>query len=195
MVPWRKLRTDGFGVGRNLRFGDLDGDGRLEILVGQVVHHGPKDRHSELGCLTALTLDGRVLWQSGDPDAWKDGLTNDVAFQAHDLDGDGRAEVVYCRDQELVVAEGTSGQVLRKIPTPLVPAGDDRPKSPFPRVLGDSLFFATCAGPGGPATSSSRTATGTCGPSPTRSSLCGTSPCATGHSRTRTTWTATAGYE
>jgi hypothetical protein len=41
MVPWRKLRTDGFGVGRNLRFGDLDGDGRLDILVGQVVHHGP----------------------------------------------------------------------------------------------------------------------------------------------------------
>jgi hypothetical protein len=34
---------------RNLRFGDLDGDGRLDILVGQVVHHGPSDRHSELG--------------------------------------------------------------------------------------------------------------------------------------------------
>ena len=43
MVLWRKLRTDGFGVGRNLRFGDLDGDGQLDILIGQVVHHGPKD--------------------------------------------------------------------------------------------------------------------------------------------------------
>lgn len=151
MVPWRKLRTDGFGVGRNLRFGDLDGDGRLEILVGQVVHHGPKDRHSELGCLTAMTLDGRILWQSGVPDAWKDGLTNDVAFQAHDLDGDGRAEVVYGRDQELVVAEGTTGRVLRKVPTPLVPAGDrDRPTSPFPRILGDSLFFCDLRGTGKP---------------------------------------------
>jgi len=150
MVPWRKLRTDGFGVGRNLRFGDLDGDGRLEILVGQVVHHGPKDRHSELGCLTALTLDGRILWQSGAPDAWKDGLTNDVAFQAHDLDGDGRAEAVYCRDQELVVAEGITGRILRKIPTPLVPEGDDRPKSPFPRILGDSLFFCDLRGTGKP---------------------------------------------
>jgi hypothetical protein len=150
MVPWRKLRTDGFGVGRNLRFGDLDGDGRLEILVGQVVHHGPKDRHSELGCLTALSLDGRVLWQSGVPDPWKDGLTNDVAFQAHDLDGDGRAEVVYCRGQELVVAEGTTGRVLRKVPTPLVPRGDDRPRSPFPRILGDSLFFCDLRGTGRP---------------------------------------------
>jgi hypothetical protein len=150
MVPWRKLRTDGFGVGRNLRFGDLDGDGRLEILVGQVVHHGPTDRHSELGGLTALTLDGRVLWQSGAPDPWKDHLTNDVAFQVHDLDGDGRAEVVYCRDQELVVAEGATGRVLRKIPTPLVPRGDDRPRSPFPRILGDSLFFCDLRGTGRP---------------------------------------------
>jgi rhamnogalacturonan endolyase len=150
MVPWRKLRTEGFGVGRNLRFGDLDGDGRLEILVGQVVHHGPKDRHSELGCLTALRLDGRILWQSGVPDPWKDGLTNDVAFQTHDLDGDGRAEVVYCRDQELVVAEGATGRILRKVKTPLVPEGDDRPKSPFPRILGDSLFFCDLRGTGRP---------------------------------------------
>jgi hypothetical protein len=91
-----------------------------------------------------------VLWQSGTPDAWKDSLTNDVAFQAHDLDGDGRAEVVYCRDQELVVAEGTTGRVLRKLETPLVPAGDDRPKSPFPRILGDSLFFCDLRGTGRP---------------------------------------------
>ena len=150
MVPWKKLRTDGFGVGRNLRFGDLDGDGRLDILVGQVVHHGPSDRHSEVGCLTAVTVDGRVLWQSGAPDPWKDGLTNDVAFQIHDLDGDGRSEVVYCRDQELVVAEGATGQVLRKIPTPLVPSGDERPRSPFPRILGDSLFFCDLRGTGKP---------------------------------------------
>jgi hypothetical protein len=150
MVRWRRLSTDGFGVGRNLRFGDLDGDGRLEILVGQVVHHGPKDRHSELGGLTALSLEGRVLWQSGAVDPWKDRLTNDVAFQVHDLDGDGRAEVVYCRGQELVVAEGASGRVLRKVPTPLVPKGDGRPESPFPRILGDSILFCDLRGTGRP---------------------------------------------
>lgn len=151
MVPWKKLRTDGFGVGRNLRFGDLNGDGRSEILVAQVRHHGPKDRNSEVACLTALDLDGRVLWQSGTPDPWKDSLTNDVAVQIHDLDGDGRAEAVYCRDRELVVAEGTTGRVLRRIPTPLVPEGDDnRPRSPFPRILGDSLFFCDLRGTGSP---------------------------------------------
>lgn len=150
MKLWRTLRTDGFGVGRNLRFGDLDGDGVLEILVGQVVHHGPKDRHSELGCITALSLDGRILWQSGMPDPWRDVLTNDVAFQVHDLDGDGRAEVVYARGQELVVADGATGRVRHKAPTPLVPEDDDRPGSPFPRILGDSLFFCDLRGTGRP---------------------------------------------
>ena len=72
-----------------LRFGDLDGDGRIDILFGQVIHHGPKDRNSELSCLTAVNLDGKVLWQKGKPDSWKNHLTNDVGFQIHDIDGDG----------------------------------------------------------------------------------------------------------
>ncbi|MCA9440526.1 MAG: hypothetical protein KC964_06950, partial [Candidatus Omnitrophica bacterium] len=54
MVLWKTFKTegvinkvqkvDGFGVGRNLRFGDLDGDGDKDVLIGQVINHGPKDR-------------------------------------------------------------------------------------------------------------------------------------------------------
>ncbi|NIM19036.1 MAG: hypothetical protein GTO64_02110, partial [Candidatus Latescibacteria bacterium] len=49
-VVWKKFTTADYGVGRNLRFGDLDGDGEIDILFGQVIHHGPKDRNSELSC-------------------------------------------------------------------------------------------------------------------------------------------------
>jgi hypothetical protein len=147
MVLWRKISTPEFGVGRNLRFGDLDGDGRIDILIVQQNAHGPKDRNSEVGCLTAMTLDGKKLWQNGIPDAWHDQLTSDVAVQIHDLDGDGKNEVIYCRDMEIVVADGATGKTKYSAPTPeapVVPGQTNR----FPRILGDSLYFCDLRGLG-----------------------------------------------
>ncbi|MCG3199921.1 MAG: hypothetical protein GHCLOJNM_04449 [bacterium] len=147
-IVWKKVKTNGFGVGRNIRFGDLNGDGEVDLLIGQVVHHGPKDRNSELSCLTALTLAGKKLWQLGEPDPWKSELTNDVAFQIHDLDGDGKNEVLYCMNMELVVAEGATGATLRKVPTPETPKNTFPPYNKFPRILGDALFFCDLRGVG-----------------------------------------------
>ena len=147
-VVWKKASTEGFGVGRNLRFGDLDNDGQIDVLIGQVLHHGPKDRNSEVSCLTAMTFDGNELWQIGQADAWKDHLTNDVGFQIHDLDGDGRTEVVYCMNMEIVVADGATGKTKYKAPTPETPGGVKPPYDKFPRILGDCLFFCDLRGTG-----------------------------------------------
>lgn len=143
-VVWRKIKTGDFGAARNLRFGDLDGDGQIDLLIGQVVHHGPTDSYSELSCLTAMTFDGKKLWQIGEPDRWKTGLTNDVAFQIHDFDGDGRNEVIYCMNQEIVVADGATGKTKYKAPTP----ASKPPANRYPRILGDCLFFCDLRGLG-----------------------------------------------
>ncbi len=147
-VVWKKIKTEGFGVGRNLRFGDLTGDGQVDVLIGQVIHHGPKDRNSELSCLTAMTFDGDILWQIGEPDPWRDHLTNDVGFQIHDFDGDGRNEVVYCMGCELIVADGSTGKTKFKAPTPESPKDSKPPYNRFPRILGDSLYFCDLRGQG-----------------------------------------------
>lgn len=45
-----------------------------------------------------ITLDGKVLWQLGRPDPRNGLLTNDTPFQIHDIDGDGKNEVILVRD-------------------------------------------------------------------------------------------------
>jgi hypothetical protein len=151
MKVWKKINTTGFGVGRNLRFGDLNNDGMLDVLIGQVVNHGPQDKNSELSCMTAMTFDGEILWQTGTPDPWKVNLTSDVAFQIHDLDNDGKSEVIYTMNRELIVADGATGKIKYKRTTPMVT--DQEVISPethnmFGNILGDCLYFCDLRGKG-----------------------------------------------
>lgn len=144
MVVWKKISTSGFGVGRNLRFGYLNDDKQIDVLIGQVVHHGPRDSHSELSCLTAMTFNGDILWQTGKPDPEKNHLTNDVGFQIADLDNDGVNEVIYCMNSEIIVAEASSGKTLYKAPAPKSRIKDDTVE----RILGDCLFLFDPEGKG-----------------------------------------------
>jgi rhamnogalacturonan endolyase len=134
-----KFETPGFGAGRNVRFGDLDGDGRLDMLFAQQVAKVRGDAFDQISCLTAVALDGKVLWQQGRPNPKNGLLTNDTPFQIHDLDGDGRSEVVMARDFELQVLEGRTGKVVKRAALPAIPATvKDRP---YDTNIGDSLMF------------------------------------------------------
>ncbi|MBN2612642.1 MAG: hypothetical protein JXB00_13890 [Bacteroidales bacterium] len=150
MMLYKRVSTAGFGAARNLRFGDLNNDSVTDVLIGQVIHHGPKDRNSELSCLTAMTFDGDILWQKGNPDPWKYNLTNDVAFQVHDINSDGRNEVIYCMNFELIVADAATGNTIYKTPTPKTPGG--KPTSQgnniFARILGDCIYLCDLSGKG-----------------------------------------------
>ena len=140
---WKKFETPRFGAGRNVRFGDLDGDGATDMLIGQNIPRYGGDGFDSISCLTAVNLDGRVLWQSGRPDPRNGLLTNDTPFQIHDVDGDGRNEVVLVRDFKLQILEGRTGKLRREVPMPEAPAARERP---FERVNGDSIAFVNFSG-------------------------------------------------
>jgi rhamnogalacturonan endolyase len=147
MVLWRKISTPAYGAARNLRFGDLEGNGRMDILLVQQNTLGPADSHSEVGCMTAINLEGRILWQVGTADPWHDRLTSDVAVQIHDLEGVGTNDVVYCRNQQIIVADGVTGRTKYSAPTPA--SGDiEKRKDLYPRILGDAICFADFRGLG-----------------------------------------------
>lgn len=148
---WKKFETPGFGAGRNVRFGDLDGDGVPDMLIGQNVHKVVGDSAVEISCLTAVTLEGKVLWQVGRPDSRNGLLTCDTPFQIHDLDGTGKNDVVMVKDFKLQVLDGRTGTIKRTTPMPKIvdyPKVPQKPPTSWPheRALGDSLAFVNFSG-------------------------------------------------
>ncbi len=136
---WKKFDTPKWGAGRNVRFGDLDGDGRLDMLIAQNIPKVRGDAFDHISCMTAVNLDGRVLWQIGRPDPRNTLLTNDTPFQIHDFDGDGKNEVVMVKDFQIQVLEGATGKTLKRAWMPPAPAENrDRP---YELNSGDSMIF------------------------------------------------------
>jgi hypothetical protein len=109
-----------------LRIGDINGDGRMEIVVGQPVDQATLDSYTPqvVAAVTAFDLKGNVLWQYGKPNAFHT-ASSDIPIQVYDLDGDGKAEVFANMSRtEMTVLDGTTGQLVRKIPLPAAGAND-----------------------------------------------------------------------
>jgi len=138
----RKFSTPAFGAGRSVRFGDLDGDGKPDMLIAQNVARVSGDAFDQISCLTAVTLEGRVLWQTGRPDGRNALLTNDLPFQIHDVDGDGRSEVVLAQDAKLQIRDGATGKLRHWT---WMPAAEG-PRRPYKLENGDAIAFLNLTG-------------------------------------------------
>ncbi|NLM24772.1 MAG: hypothetical protein GX208_01455 [Firmicutes bacterium] len=149
---WKKIPTPGFGAGKSIRFGDLDNDGRQEILLAQNIRRMRGDNFSEISCLTAIDLDGNVLWQIGEPNPANALVSNDLPMQIHDIDGDGEQEVIFCKDFKIKVVNGKTGELKYEAPTPVAPPhkGDKMPETQYHRITGDSIYFCDLTAQGEP---------------------------------------------
>lgn len=148
-VLWRTIETPEFGTGRHLRFGDLNGDGRLEIVLAQYTDMLSGGDFAFLSCLTALDLDGNVLWQWGEPHRAHGIIPADLCVQIHDLDGDGNEEVVCCRNFEICVLDGRTGEPKWSAPTPEPgPMATWLKEDDLYRIPGDCICFADLRGLG-----------------------------------------------
>ncbi|WP_336780222.1 hypothetical protein [Paenibacillus illinoisensis] len=92
--------------------GDLNGDGRLEMLLVQA-DGGIDDRYvpHQVSCLTAYDLDGELLWQVGKPDPDAGGPGSDYPAQIADWDGDGNKEVICIMGKQFLILDGKTGDI------------------------------------------------------------------------------------
>lgn len=135
-----------------VKTGDLNGDGAPDILFVQSDYET-----REITCLTAVTIHGEILWQTGTPSVDRGRIYGDLPVQLYDWDGDGRNEVLYVEqaayaepvltggwareralryegDATMVVLDATTGVQKRRF---AIPAAAD-----------DCFLFADLAGRG-----------------------------------------------
>jgi len=123
------------------------------MLFCQNVRKGASDNFIEISCLTAVTLEGKVLWQIGRPNPKNGLLTSDCPFQIHDIDGDGMNEVVFVKDFKIQVLDGKTGELknwawMPKVPEDFAQRRYEIRTRPHERNLGDSISFYNLSGKG-----------------------------------------------
>jgi hypothetical protein len=147
---WKQIGTQGFGAGRQIRFGHLASAERLDFVLAQNMKLAGNNFQT-IQCLTAMNLDGEVLWQFGEPVDSEDAgmITSDVPFQIYDIDGDGHDEVLGIKNFRLYVLDGRTGEVKAAMPMPVsTPTQKPNPpdESMFYRTVGDSILIANFRG-------------------------------------------------
>ena len=121
MKVWKKIDLKNFGTSRQLRFGHLLGDNSWQIVLAQMQKRVTGDAYGFISCLTAINLDGNVLWQLGEPSEQSDVLgkvSADMPMQVYDIDHDGFDEIIVGWDFEIRILDGRTGRVKRAAKTP-----------------------------------------------------------------------------
>lgn len=92
--------------------GDLNGDGRIELLLVQ-----PDNRQDvryiphQVQCLTAFDVNGNLLWQTGAPSPEAGSQGSDYPAQIYDIDGDGELEVLCVMNDRFLIIDGATGEL------------------------------------------------------------------------------------
>ena len=110
----------GHACGRQLRLADLDGDGRDELIFAVPGRHaGRRWTYEKLARLSALTLDGRVMWERGVFPKDAPLITCDLPVQAADR---GRGmEIVAAFGPSLEILDPRTGVTRQRAATPVPP--------------------------------------------------------------------------
>jgi hypothetical protein len=140
-------------LSETIRIGDLNGDGAPDVLFVQNLY-GPRI----ITCLTATTLAGEILWQTGTPSKDHGRAYCDLPVQVYDWDRDGTNEVLYVRQAAYLDSPPpTAANIRERAPryegsaTMLVldgRTGREKTRFPLPAPADDSFLFADLTGRG-----------------------------------------------
>lgn len=157
MIPKliNKIDISKAGANCKLLLGDINGDGRMEIVCVQP-DGGIDDRFvpHQVVCATAFSLTGEVIWQIGTPCNEPGSPGSDYPAQIVDIDGDGSLELLLVMDKVFKIVDGKTGNVKREFSLknlPMLETKDKRfvPMGDCPNAH-DCIIVANLRGNDGP---------------------------------------------
>lgn len=119
LKPVKSINISAAGGNCGIRFGDLSGDGRMDLLLIKP-DAVPDERYfaHSIVCATAFSADGELLWQIGDKDFNSPNLKCELPAQIYDIDRDGKNEVILIMNGEILIIDGKSGETKKSAPLP-----------------------------------------------------------------------------
>ena len=117
LKPIKSIDISAAGANCGIRFGDLSGDGRMDLLMirPDTVTDERYFAHSVI-CATAFSADGELLWQIGDCDFASPAVKCELPAQIYDIDRDGKNEAILIMNGEILIIDGKSGEIKKSAP-------------------------------------------------------------------------------
>lgn len=114
-----KINTEAAGKNAKALIGDVNGDGRMELVMVQA-SNVDDDRYEpyQIQCITTFNLDGTLLWQVGKPNNNQGNITADFPAQIVDIDGDGNNEVICVMNKKFNILNGKTGELKKSFNLP-----------------------------------------------------------------------------
>lgn len=126
-----KIDISAAGTGNRMRIGDMNGDGRHDILMVQPAYERDDARNPRfVGHLAAYDIEGNLLWQQGTVDPRVTTSGADEPVQIYDIDADGENEVLTVMqmgedtEKYFYIFNGKTGEIEKKHELPSQRAHD-----------------------------------------------------------------------
>lgn len=115
----KKIDLKKYGTGRQIRFAHKP-NGELFFIFAQHQKLIMRDSFAQISSLTAIDLEGNVLWTIGEPnnDTNNTRISCDLPFQVADINNDGRDELIYSRDFYVIIIDAYTKKEITRFKTP-----------------------------------------------------------------------------
>ncbi|WP_052352897.1 rhamnogalacturonan lyase family protein [Neobacillus dielmonensis] len=126
-----KIDISAAGTGNRMRIGDMDGDGRYDLLMVQPAYVKDDARNPRyVAHLAAYDIEGKLLWEQGTVDPRVTTSGADEPVQIYDIDADGENEVLTVMqmgddtEKYFYIFNGKTGEIKKKFKLPSQRAHD-----------------------------------------------------------------------